>query len=433
MARPGKARNLMKMLILKAKRRRQKLKNMYLLIMAMKKRRLQVLLSLLALMQNLLQQKEVHRSCRRLIRNHGWWELVWNTYSDERFKRTFRVSKGTFVFILSRIRHELERDTVSECPISPECRLGICLYRLARGDYFYTISEMAGLGVSTVHGIVSEVCKSIVENLWTEFISRIMPTDEGDFQKMMDSMWSLWQFPFCWAALDGCHIPIKSPPGGAEACKEYHNFKNFYSVVLMAMVDSNYRFIWGSCGFPGNSHDSIIFQSTDMWDKIQNRGAIPDIGKKEAETNIPPLIIADSAFPLQPWLLKPYTEAVLSDKMKNFNYRLSRARMVTEGAFGHLKGRWRILMRKNESTPEEVTITTLSCMVLHNICIARGDAISPALDLTIDPITNARKSSEEIRDELHMSKCRKNHVNSNAQANKVRNALADKLWREVLN
>ena len=91
--------------------------------------------------------------------------------------------------------------------------------------------------------------------------------------------------------------------------------------------------------------------------------------------------------------------------------------MVTEGAFGQLKGRWRILLRRNESTPEEVTITTLACMVLHNICNANGDAITPKLDLTINPTTNARKSSDEIRDELHMTKCRRVR-NSNSQAKK---------------
>ena len=107
------------------------------------------------------------------------------------------MSKDTFNNILGRIRHDLERKTVNEDPISPECRLGICLYRLARGDDYYTISEMAGLGVSTIHGIVSQVCQSIVENLWKEFVASLMPVVEKDSQEMMDSMNSMWQFPFC--------------------------------------------------------------------------------------------------------------------------------------------------------------------------------------------------------------------------------------------
>lgn len=71
------------------------------------------------------------RSCRRLQRNNGWFDLLWNTYSETRFKKTFRVSKATFNFILSRIEHDLQRDTVAEDPIPPAFRLAVCLYRLA--------------------------------------------------------------------------------------------------------------------------------------------------------------------------------------------------------------------------------------------------------------------------------------------------------------
>lgn len=55
-----------------------------------------------------------------------------------------------FQFTLGVVSHDLERQLVSEDPISPEYRLGICLYRLGRGDYYYTISQMTGFGVSTV-------------------------------------------------------------------------------------------------------------------------------------------------------------------------------------------------------------------------------------------------------------------------------------------
>ena len=87
----------------------------------------------------------IHRSCRRFDRNHGWWELIWNTYSEARFKKTFRVSRSTFGYILDNIKEEIQHDTVNEQPISAECRLIICLYCLGRGDYYYTISDMSGL------------------------------------------------------------------------------------------------------------------------------------------------------------------------------------------------------------------------------------------------------------------------------------------------
>lgn len=371
----------------------------------------------------------VPRSCRRLARNTGWWNLIWRTYSAARFKKTFRVSRETFAFILSRIRPVLERKSIVEEPIPPELRLAVCLYRLGRGSYYYTIAELTGLGVSTVCTITEEVCAAIVEHLWKESVDKFMPHSEEEFKNKIIDMEEMWQFPCCWAALDGCHIPIKCPPGGPESCKEYHNFKNFYSVVLMAMVDSHYRFIWGSCGYPGNSHDSIILQSTDLWARIQEGNCLPKVGKQVGMQTIPPLVVADSAFPFTTWLMKPFTDAVLSEKQKYFNYRLSRARMVTESAYGQLKGRWRVLLRKCESSSEKVRMNVLACMVLHNICLTRKDTIPKKLDLSIDPSTNEKRDRETVRELLQMRACRK-IKDSSVEAGKVRSALVEKLWLE---
>ena len=114
------------------------------------------LLVLLISQRNITVPRPV-RSRRRLKRNTGWWDNVCNTYSDARFKKTFRVSRDTFNFILNSIAPFLIRQTVTEEPITPAVRLAICLYRLGRGDYLYTISEMSGLGVSTVSSICQEV------------------------------------------------------------------------------------------------------------------------------------------------------------------------------------------------------------------------------------------------------------------------------------
>ena len=425
------SRRLFLLKIIRVNRRRRLRMQLALNHLLSRRRRLMSVCCLLLLL--LMSQRNAvsvthPRSCRRLNRNSGWWHEVWSTYSDRRFKKTLRVSRATFLFILSRVGHLLQRHTVTEEPISPEERLGICLYRLGRGDYYYTIAEMTGRGVSTVSSIVQEVSQVLVEHLWQESISSHMPQSPEEFEKKILDMEEFWQFPCCWAAIDGCHIPLKCPPGGLEACKEYHNFKNFYSIVLMGIVDSHYRFVWGSCGFPGNSHDAIIFKSTDLWNSIQD-GLLPNVSKAVGEVNVPPLIVGDSAFPLCTWLMKPYTNAVLSPQQRYYNYRLSRARMVTEGAYGQLKGRWRVLLRKNESSKQHVRTTTLVCMVLHNVCINQGDSISRKLDLTIDPDNQERRNRDEIRKLLQMRECRSVR-DITSEASKVRNALCEKLWLE---
>ena len=422
--------NFMK--ILQARRRRHVLKAC--LISCIHQRR-QTLLKISALLMLLFSSSESTnayrkpRLCRRLIRNIGWWDIVWCSYSEARFRKTFRVSRETFMYILSFIRNDLEKQTITEVPISPECRLAICLYRLGRGDYYYTISEMVGVGVATVCQIVIEVCDAIVKRMWKESVGAHFPKTEDMFREKIIDMDERWQFPCSWAAVDGCHLPLKCPPGGQTTAKEYHNFKNFYSVVLMALVDAKYRFIWASVGYPGNSHDSIIFQSTHLWQEITENQAIPLIGKDVDSVNIQPVILGDGAFPLKSWLMKPYGNAAMTSQQKYFNYRLSRARMVTEAAYGQLKGRWRLMHRKSESTKEVVRATALACIVLHNICIECNDQMPAGSDLTVDPATNKRRDREKVRRLLKMRECRRIQ-DTNKKAEEIRSALTKKFWNE---
>ena len=366
---------------------------------------------------------------RRLERNTGWWDIVWNTYSPYRFKKTFRVSRETFEYLLNRIRPSLERQSITEDAISPEFRLAVCLYRLGRGDYYYTISELTGLGTSTVCEIVIEVSQALVEHFWEDEVASHFPQNTDELKRKMEEMDKEWQFTYAFAAIDGCHISIKCPAGGSESAKEYHNFKNFYSIVMMAMVDAKYRIIWASAGFAGNAHDSIIFQATDIYAEIARGHKLPSIAQSEGNVDIPPLILGDSAFPFHTWLMKLYGNAILTPEQRYFNYRLSRARMVTEGAYGKLKGRWRVLSRKCESKVETVKAITLACVVLHNVCIAKRDVTLRQWDMRYDPVTNKRRSTEEVQRLLQMRSCQRIR-DTNRKAVMIREALKNKFYRE---
>ena len=58
---------------------------------------------------------------------------------------------------------------------------------------------------------------------------------------------------------------------------------------------------------------------------------------------------------------------------RKFNVKLSALRSVVERAFGMLKGRWRIVMKKIEQKVPNVTKATIAACVLHNICISLND------------------------------------------------------------
>ena len=123
--------------------------------------------------------------------------------------------------------HRIRKELVVEAPINPDQRLAICLYRLARGDYLYTIGDMVGLAESTACRIVVEVCTAIIEELWSETVDTHFPKTNDEFKEKLLDMDAEWQFPYAFAAIDGSHLPIKCTSGAQEAMKQYYNFKNF--------------------------------------------------------------------------------------------------------------------------------------------------------------------------------------------------------------
>ena len=71
--------------------------------------------------------------------------------------------------------------------------------------------------------------------------------------------------------------------------------------------------------------------------------------------------------------MKAYPGTGLDRRSKQFNYRLSSARMVVENAFGRLKGRWRCLLKWYDGNLEYLIPVVATCCTLHNICESHGE------------------------------------------------------------
>lgn len=175
------------------------------------------------------------------------------------------------------------------------------------------------------------------------------------------------KFPHAIGAIDGKHIVIECPIGSGS---EYINYKKTFSIVLLALVDSNCNFIFADIGCQGRISDGGVLRNCLLWEKIcRNELNLPTPRPlpNSNQHNVPYVFLGDGAFALSEHVMKPYPGNHDSGSPKRkFNQRLSSARVVVENTFGILAAKFRIFKKPIQLNPEKVTLLTLTCILLHN-------------------------------------------------------------------
>lgn len=209
---------------------------------------------------------------------------------------------------------------------------------------------------------------AIVERLLPEYIK--IPTGTR-LRAVVDGFKTIHGFPQCAGAIDGTHIPIISPD---DCPADYYNRKGWHSILMQGVVDHEGHFIDINVGWPGRVHDARVFANSSVYERGQNKTLFPDWTEKVGGKDVPLVFLGDPAYPLLQWLMKAFPDnGRLSRQEKNFNYRLSRARVVVEHSYGRLKGRWRCLLKRLDVATCDVPELVAASCVLHNICETQGD------------------------------------------------------------
>ncbi len=109
----------------------------------------------------------------------------------------------------------------------------------------------------------------------------------------------------------------------------------------MGVTQESYIFFMNIfVGWPGSCHHARILANSAVFAKSEASDLVPDMKLRISGVDVPVVLLGDPAYPLLPWLMKPYTATgPLTREQRQFNYQLSRARVVDEGTFVRLKGR----------------------------------------------------------------------------------------------
>ncbi|XP_056422786.1 uncharacterized protein LOC130362407 [Hyla sarda] len=273
----------------------------------------------------------------------------------EKFASYPRMSAATFDDLLPCISERIcHQDTGLRRSILAEEPLIVTLRFLATGESFSSLHQFR-LGTSTISGIVWTTCKAP----WDCLLADILPQPSAEhWFGIAEKFQEVTQFPNCVGAIDGKHIRIQK----------------FFSTILMAVADVQYRFIAVDIGSNGRTNDSCVFKNSAMGRRIYSGEMELPEARAFLGTDGPPMpfvFVGGKAFQMCANLLKPYSSRGLYHCKRIFNYRLSHARRYVECAFGIFAGKWRIFTRPIQLHPDMVDQFVKATVVFQNFILTK--------------------------------------------------------------
>ncbi|XP_050307901.1 putative nuclease HARBI1 [Anthonomus grandis grandis] len=230
----------------------------------------------------------------------GKYHVLWPEISndDNRCKMYIRMTMKEFEVLYNLLETKLRKQNTNfREAISPEERLLLSLRYLATGISCKSLGFEFCTGFSTVGEIVKECCEAI----WRTLQPIYMPQpDQKHWKQIARQVQENWRFPHCIGALDGKHVQIQCPNNAGSA---YFNYKGTHSIVLLALVDANYKFTWIDVGNYGRNSDGGIFETSLLGQWFASNKIDVSTDKPLTPTGQ----VGDEAFPLKRYLMRPFS------------------------------------------------------------------------------------------------------------------------------
>ncbi|KAG5225489.1 protein ALP [Salix suchowensis] len=303
-------------------------------------------------------------------RSKDWWEKCNHPdFPEEEFRKEFRMSKATFDMICVELDSVVtKKNTMLRDAIPVRQRVAVCIWRLATGEPLRLVSKRFGLGISTCHKLVLEVCSAIRKVLMPKFLQW---PDEDKLKMIKGEFESMSGIPNVGGSMYTTHVPITAPKTNVAAYyNKRHterNQKPSYSMTVQGVVNPEGVFTDVCIGYPGSMPDERVLEECALFKRAKS-GALKNVW-----------IAGNAGHPLMDWVLVPYTRHHLTWTQHAFNEKMGEIQRVSKEAFARLKGRWTCLQKRAEVKLQDLPVVLGACCVLHNICEMRNEEMDPEM------------------------------------------------------
>ncbi|KAG6469502.1 protein ALP1-like [Zingiber officinale] len=307
-------------------------------------------------------------------RSRDWWDRYNHPdLPEEEFRRAFRMSRATFDFLCDELGSAIAKeDTALRAAIPVRQRVAVCVWRLATGEPLRLVSRRFGLGISTCHKLVLEVCTAIRNVLMPRSLLWPAPAAAAVSSARFEALSGI---PNVVGAMYTTHIPVIAPKVGVAAYfnrrHTERNQKTSYTITIQGVVDPDGVFTDVCIGWPGSMPDDQVLKKSALYQRAHG-------GQLSHQW-----VVGGASFPLLDWVLVPYAQQNLTWAQHAFNEKIGDLHRVAKQAFARLKGRWGCLQKRTEVKLTDLPVFLGACCVLHNICEMRKEKMDADLEFEL--------------------------------------------------
>ena len=211
-------------------------------------------------------------------------------YNDLEIYQRYRFTRLGCMHVIDRLQVHLEHPTNRSRALSPSSQVFIALRFYASG------SKSALAECASLHGCSKSSASRALRRVTTALVNIRnhevrFPTTPAAVTTAQREFFNVAGFPQVVGAVDGTLVGIH----GCNYGPDEHVFvsrKGRHAINVQLICSAQYKIINVVARWPGSTHDSRILRESQ-------------IGRQLANHELQGVLLGDSGYPLQPWLMTP--------------------------------------------------------------------------------------------------------------------------------